>query len=235
MNTVPDYSHVPKQLHATGLFTLTVPDQEEAFTDATIATLNGLDPRWRHLKKSKAQTNVHRHGEDSALYCFPDGTAKAVDFIGGAGGPNPQPGWIVDNVTLYTHADGHDPDDHGLEDGAAPPATYPGYEELGGDAGGQAITRQLEKDFKRSGRPGLDGNCGAWQQRVAYDFLTGKVVPVEASVTKHRDGWLMALGLILVETGLTSEARRCLICDATVAYPKGTEPKLIPHTPGCTQ
>jgi hypothetical protein len=73
--------------------------------------------------------------------------------------------------------------------------TYPSYEELGGDSGGIAITRQLEADYKRAGRPGLDGDCGAWQQRVSYDFLTGVCKTVQESIAKHRAEWLAALGL----------------------------------------
>lgn len=111
---VPNHSFVPRKLFDTGLFDLKTEDGEGAFTDAVVATLNGIDPNWRHLKKSAAQTNIHRHGEDSALYLFPDGTAKAVDFVIGSGGSNPTPGWQVDEITVYAHADGADPDDHGL-------------------------------------------------------------------------------------------------------------------------
>lgn len=112
--SVPDFSYVPKKLYATGLYDLKTHDGAEAFTDAVVATLNGLDENWRHLKKNPSQTHVHRHGEDSAVYLLPDNKAQAVDFIGGAGGPNPQPGWIVDPEARYTHADAHDPDDHGI-------------------------------------------------------------------------------------------------------------------------
>jgi len=76
--------------------------------------------------------------------------------------------------------------------------TYPSYEELGGDSGGIAITRQLEADYKRAGRPGLDGDCGAWQQRVSYDFLTGVCKTVQESITKHRAEWCSALGIPVV-------------------------------------
>lgn len=77
-----------------------------------------------------------------------------------------------------------------------PPAPmYPSYEELGGDEGGKKITRMLEADYKEAGRPGLDRDCGAWQQRVSYDFLTRKVPTVEESINKHRPDWRKALGL----------------------------------------
>lgn len=120
---VPNYAHVVKRLHDTNLFNLTTHDGLHAFVDAVIATLNGVDERWRHLKKSAAQTHISRHGEDAALWLLPDNKAQAVDFVIGARGPNPQPGWNPDPEPFYTHADAHDPDDHGI--GAAhacPPA-----------------------------------------------------------------------------------------------------------------
>ena len=130
--SVPDHRHVPKKLFDTGLFDLKSHDGHAAFTDAVISTLNGIDPNWRHLKKRPGQTQVHRHAEDAALYLLPDNQARAVDFVAGAGGPNPQPGWIVDTHP-YTHADGHDPDDHGLGTVAPPPPPphlHPGRDEM---------------------------------------------------------------------------------------------------------
>jgi len=72
---------------------------------------------------------------------------------------------------------------------------YPSYEALGGDEGGKTITRMLEADYKRAGRRGLDGDCGAWQQRVSYDFLTGICKTVEESIAKHRPEWCATLGI----------------------------------------
>ena len=72
---------------------------------------------------------------------------------------------------------------------------YPSYEALGGDAGGIKITRMLEADYKRAGARGLDGDCGAWQQRVSYDFLTGICKTVEEAIAKHRRSWCQTLGI----------------------------------------
>lgn len=69
------------------------------------------------------------------------------------------------------------------------------YEELGGDEGGKKITRLLEADYKRAGMRGLDGDCGAWQQRVSYDFLSGICATVEESIAKHRRSWCQTLGI----------------------------------------
>ena len=117
--SVPNHSHVPQKLYATGLYDLTTHDGQGAFTDAVVSTLHGLDENWRHLKKKPGQTAVHGHGEDSVIYLLEDGTALAVDFIGGAGGSNPQPAWQV-GPHVYKHSDASEPDDHGT---TAPPPT----------------------------------------------------------------------------------------------------------------
>jgi hypothetical protein len=120
--SVPDLRDVPLKLYATGFYNLRSHDGQAAFTDAVVTTLHGLNSNFRHLKKSASQTHVHRHGEDSVIYLLPDDKALAVDFIGGAGGPNPQPGWIV-GTHLYTHEDAHDPSDHGIGAHAQPAPT----------------------------------------------------------------------------------------------------------------
>ncbi len=75
------------------------------------------------------------------------------------------------------------------------PSGYPSYEECGGDAAGAAISRQLEADYKRAGRAGLDGDSGLWHQRVCYDLLTRKVPTVQEAIAKHRKAWCDALGI----------------------------------------
>ena len=198
--SVPDMRHVPTQLFATGLYNLRAQDGVEAFTDAVVATLNGLDNNWRHLKKSASQTHVHRHGEDSALYLLPDNKARAVDFIGGAGGPNPQPGWIVDEITPYTHADAHDPDDHGI--GTAPPPLprIPSYGELGDDAFFRTqIGVPLQADMLLAGQQMNDGSS-VWFSRTTYEILTealkaGHMIDTGPIVRKYRNQWRAILGL----------------------------------------
>lgn len=190
---VPDHFVVVQQTYNTGHYDLTEHEDQARFVDDVVLALNARDKQWGHLKKKPGQTNIHGHGEDSALYKLPDGNAQAVDFVGGAGGPNPTLRWGPDPAAYYTHADWLDPADH---DNRTPPAPkYPTYEELGGDEGGKKITRQLEADYKRAGRPGLDADCGAWQQRVSYDFLTGICKTVEEAIIKHRAQWCAALGI----------------------------------------
>lgn len=198
--SVPNKSADVKKLHDTGLFNLKTHEGQGAFTDACVSMLHGFDPNWGHLIKKPGQTDVHDHGEDSALYKLPDGKAQAVDFIGGAGGSNPQPGWIVDTFP-YTHADWADPTDHGIRDDGGSQPTYPSYESLGGDEGGKKITRMLEADYKRA-KGFLDGECGTWPQRTNYDFLTGIVSTVEASIAKHQPEWRDALNQERMANGL---------------------------------
>ena len=119
--SVPNFRHVPQKLYDTGFYDLRTDAGHDAFTDAVVTTCHGLDPNFRHLKKSPSQTHIHRHGEDSMLYLLPNNQALAIDFIGGAGGPNPQPGWMVGDF-VYKHSDAHDPSEHGIGQSVAAPA-----------------------------------------------------------------------------------------------------------------
>ena len=197
--TIPNHADVPRKLFDTGLFNLKTEDGEGAFTDAVVACLNGRDSNWRHLKKSSAQTHVHRHGEDSALYLFPDGTAQAVDFIGGAGGTNPQPGWIVDDITVYRHSDAHDPDDHGIGGAPAPPQpSIPSYEAIGGDPFFRShVGVPLQADMALAGQTLNDGSS-VWFSRTCYSLLVARMngaTDTDAILRRHRNEWRAILGL----------------------------------------
>lgn len=181
--SVPNYSHVPKKLYDTGLFDLHSHDGQAAFTDAVVATLNGIDPNFRHLKKKPGQTHIHLHGEDSVLYLLPGGIAKAVDFVGGANGPNPQPGWMV-GEHLYTHADAHDPDDHGLGSAPAPPPApqFP-YPDEGTAV--LAFQNRVKKAYTDVGRIFPDPNdSDAYRHFVRYGFSARGMSEPEAQ-NKH--------------------------------------------------
>lgn len=115
---VPDHRQVPRDLFPQ----FDVVADTGAFTDAVICRLNQLDPRWGNLHKNPGQTQLHGHAEDAALYNNPTGLLTAVDFIGGSGGPNPQPGWIVD-APRYTTDDWLPP--HNCVDAPTPPNTTP--------------------------------------------------------------------------------------------------------------
>lgn len=189
--TVPNYRHVPQKLYATGLYDLRSEEGQGAFVDAVVSTLNGIDPNFRHLKKKPGQSQLHHHGEDSVIYLLPDNKAQAVDFIGGAGGANPQPGWIVDEPPRYTHADAHAPDDHGIEDTAPPPPTYPPYP---GDAVFDQVGVVLFSDYAQANQS-PNPQMGRWFGRTNYDWIAQVTPTLEASIEKHRKEWRAILGL----------------------------------------
>jgi hypothetical protein len=119
----------------------------------------------------------------------PEGLPCAVvDCIASAGIPSASPIWNP-FITLVEGSGAW------VKPGAVTPPTptYPGYEELGGDAGGIAVTKLMEADYKRAEKAGLDGASGAWQWRTAYDFLTRKVATIDASIAKHQPEWRQSL------------------------------------------
>ena len=198
---VPDFRSVPQKLFATGLFDLRSEDGQGAFCDAVVSTLHGLDERWGHLRKKPGQTQVHGHGEDAALYLSDiPGQSQAVDFIGGAGGSNPQPGWIVDQPR-YSAEDWIDPFDHG-EHAPAPqplPPFIPSYGQLGDDAFfREKIGVPLQADMALAGQPLNDGSS-VWFSRSIYEMVTeavkaGHMVDVAPIVKKYRNQWRAILG-----------------------------------------
>lgn len=205
--SVPNHAHVPQKLFDTGLFDLKTHEGQGAFTDAVVATLNGIDENWRHLKKKPGQTAVHNHGEDSALYLFPDGTALAVDFIGGAGGPTPRPSWGVGDH-VYKHSDAHDPDEHGIGGGGSQPAPQvPSYAEIGDDAFYRAMVGvPLFADYltaHTAGHPDAKPNDGmsAWFSRSIYRVMSafmkanGQPIDPVGEVRIVRNEWRQKLGL----------------------------------------
>ena len=110
--SVPNDFAVVAAVYASGSYKLETDDGHAAFVDAVVSRLHITDANWGHVRKKPGQANIHDHGEDSALYKRADGTAWAVDFIGGANGPNPKPGWMPDPVAYYTHADWLSPENH---------------------------------------------------------------------------------------------------------------------------
>ena len=200
--SVPNHSHVPHKLFASGVFDLRTEEGQGAFTDACVAALHALDERWGHLKKHRGQTAVHGHGEDSALYRSDEpGQSQAVDFIGGAGGPNPQPGWMVD-APRYSESDWVDPFDHRIGEAApAPlPPFIPSYGQLGDDAFfREKIGKPLEDDMMAAGQSLNDGSA-VWFSRTTYEILTealkaGRMIDVTPIVKKYRNQWRAALHL----------------------------------------
>lgn len=154
------------------------------------------------LTKQPGEAQVDGYAEDAIVFGVDQSDLQnVVDLIVGAGAPGasitaqvkerrPSNRWatpseLTEEEMAY------------LGGGQSVPEApqYPSYEALGGDATGIAVTRQLEADYKRAGRPGLDADSGAWLNRVLYDYLTGKVPTIQASIDKHRPEWCAALGI----------------------------------------
>lgn len=129
---------------------------------------------------------------------------RQFDCVGG-GNDGPEPLGtvgvpIANEIPEQYYRPNNPPVPHPITGVVTPPTpptkpVYPSYEALGGDEGGKKITRMLEADYKRAGLDGLNGDCGAWQQRVSYDFLTGICKTVEESIAKHRPDWCQTLGI----------------------------------------
>jgi hypothetical protein len=190
--SIPNDFPVITAVYASGDYDLKTHSGQAAFVDAAVRALHTANAKWGHLKKNPGQTNVHGHAEDAALYKLPDNQAQAVDFIAGAGGPNPKPYWNVDsNGPIYTHADWLDPADH---DGppAPPPPQYPPYPQPEDQVDGAGVF--LFSDFAQAGQA-PNPQMFRFAFRVAYSWLTKEVPDLPASVAKHRQEWRALLGL----------------------------------------
>lgn len=190
----PNRSDVVKKLHATGVFNLKTHDGQGAFTDAVVAALHAEDERWGHLKKSPGQTQLHGHAEDAALYLV-EGLSSAVDFIGGAGGSNPQPGWIVD-APRYTVADWGDPFAH-FPTAPPPCPVCPPVKPIPPYAGDEVFDQVgivLFDDYAAAGQAPNFG-MGRWFGRTIYDWIAGNTKTLQESIDKHRREWREVLGL----------------------------------------
>jgi hypothetical protein len=181
---VPDHRDIPKKLFTTGLFDLTTHEGQGAFVDAVVSALHARDERWGHLKKSAAQTQIHGHGEDSALYLSDTpGQSQAVDFIGGAGGPNPQPGWIVDSPR-YSASDWLDPTQHGAQAVPGPPVPvlYPYPDE---NTTGRAFHARVKQVYADANRLFPDPNdADAFRHFMRYGY-SARTMPEPEAADRH--------------------------------------------------
>lgn len=192
--SLPDRRDVPTKLHATGLFDLRTHHGQGAFVDAVVSTLHGIDPAWGHLRKKPGQTQIHGHGEDAALFKLADGRAQAVDFVGGAGGANPQPGWMVDEPR-YTHEDWMDPVEHG---GSAPVPPVPAPIEFGypdENTAGRAFQDRAQRAYIEAARAFPDPNDrDAFRHFMRFGYSSRRI-GAEAAADKHIGELRQALGL----------------------------------------
>lgn len=191
----PNKSEVVRKLFATGAYDLHTDHGQAAFVDAVVSTLNGLDGRWVHLKKKPGQSQLHGHAEDAVLYLADeDGKSTAVDFIGGAGGPNPQPAWNLDEPR-YSRSDGLEPFLHATPPKPCPVCppvvTIPPY---AGDEVFDQVGAALFADYAAAGQAPNIG-MGRWFGRTIYDWIAGNTRTLQESIEKHRREWREILGL----------------------------------------
>jgi hypothetical protein len=183
--SVPDYRNVPYKLYMTGLFDLQKHEGQGAFVDAVVSTLHAIDANFGHLKKKPGQTQVHGHGEDATLYKFNDGTAQVVDFIGGAGGPNPQPGWGVDSSgPIYKHSDWLNPTEH-VAASTPPPVVPPSYPYPDENTAGKDFQRRVKQAYTDAGRAFPDPNDqDAFRHFQRFGYSSHEM-PEQQAADKH--------------------------------------------------
>jgi hypothetical protein len=179
---VPNHRFVVEGVLATGHYELVSHAGLAAFTDAAVLALNQHDPNWGHVKKKPGQTNIHGHGEDSALYKLPDGRAWAVDFVEGARGPNPKLRWGPDPEAYYTHGDWLDPADH---DGATPPPSTTSFPYPDENTKGKAFQARVKRAYDDAHRPFPDPNDeDAFRHFIRYGFSAHEM-PEPQAADKH--------------------------------------------------
>lgn len=163
----------------------------------------GVPSDFGWLSKSPGESQVEGFAEDAIVYSNDESNLEnVIDLVNGAGAPGATIGggikprrtnnrWVkpeplTDDQIKYLRSG---------ETAPVPPPVpvMPSYEALGGDEGGKKVTRLMEADYKNAGKPGLDGDSGAWQWRTAYDFIAGKFKTVEESITAHQPEWRESL------------------------------------------
>ena len=194
---VPDMRHVPQKLFDTGLFDLRTHEGQGAYVDAVVSVLHGLDERWGHLKKKPGQTAVHGHGEDAALYLSDEpGQSQAVDFVGGAGGPNPRPAWQVDQPR-YSESDWFDPTEHGTKTPPPPPPPppVPQFPYPDENTAGKAFQDRVKQAFRDAGRKFPDPNdADAFRLFIRFGYSSHEM-PAQQAADKHVTELRAALGV----------------------------------------
>lgn len=182
---VPDMRHVPQKLFDTGLFDLRTEEGQGAYVDAVVSALHALDERWGHLKKKPGQTAVHGHGEDAALFLSHEpGQSQAVDFVGGAGGPNPRPAWQVDSPR-YSETDWLDPTEHGVTHAPPPPPPPPQFPYPDENTVVKAFQGRIKQAYKDAGRAFPDPNDEDVYRVFTRFGYSSHGMPAQQAADKH--------------------------------------------------
>ena len=138
---------------------------------------------------------------DDALNYYGEGAGKTqhgvacnvIDVIRAAGSPAAKPTWIVFTDPQEASGAWVQPQDPFNNVVTPPTPVPPSKPEYAGDDVYNAISKQLDADYKKAGQA-LDDRCGCWFGRVDYShYMDG--LSVEAAIAKHRPEWLQALGI----------------------------------------
>ena len=202
---VPNHRFIVEDLYDHGDYDLTSHEGQARFVDDAVAALNAHDQRWGFLKKTGSGAQIHGHSEDGSLYLSDTpGQSQHVDFIAGAGGPNPSVGWQPD-IPRYSRADWYPPSEHpdlsDPEPGPVPtphicppvPPTFPYLDELGPDGG--LFLSLVKLSYQDAGRTFPDPNDkeAYWHfARLGYDCRS---MPATQAITKRIAELRAQLGL----------------------------------------
>lgn len=204
-----------KQLETEGYFERArAGDRRAASLFARLAAFrlnpHGATNGWGWLSKSPSETNVDGYAEDAIVFSADDAARENVaDLVAGAGAPGASiPDAPIDAHERREHNRWVKPESLSIEEmayllsgGQPQPGPTPEYPPYQGDETFDVVGEKLFADYATAGYP-PDSQMGRWFGRTDYDFLTGKVTPMEASVEKHRLEWRETLNQRRASNGL---------------------------------
>jgi hypothetical protein len=117
---VPNHRDVVEKVFSAGTWDLRSAAGCGVFTEAAVAALHKVDPRWGFLRKHQGQTQWNGHSVDGALYLSDTpGQSTHVDFIANAESSQARIAWTPDSPR-YSVGDWYAPEGAG----PAAPATH---------------------------------------------------------------------------------------------------------------
>ena len=217
---VPDDSAMARQLEAEGYFEVARRGDQKAASLFARLCATRLNPQanpngWGWLRKGGG-TNVDGYAEDAIVFGNGANTPDNVaDTVTGAGAPG---------ASVASRWDAK-PRRIGVDTWEAPRAltaaelaylkggTVPQPQPTGvpykpyptDESTFDAVGAQIEADYKRAGRPGLDAASVRWTARIMHDYEmgeapppSGRILTLEQSIAKHRGEWCAVLGIPVV-------------------------------------
>ena len=171
----------------------------KGFIRKLAAMLKANDSRFGLNGKRGDPNNI----SDDAVNCLcassesagrtPDGRpCVVIDVIGGAGGPNPTPGWLVFDTLI--EGSGANVDPLTKQTPAPSPVPIPVHKPYPGDQFFEAkLGAALEADYREAGQS-LNAGSVVWVARTIWRNVN-EGMTIEASTAQSRKEWRSALGL----------------------------------------